>query len=142
MSGNEMNPENKCSKLYQEFKSDKKLEEIFEMQGKLQKRLKKHPSEMEFVEMVNYLKENMLHINIEFAELIERLPFKYWKSYTPEQLKGFLNEEHKLEIWYEFIDMAHFFINMGLGLGIGPDEFYNLYRSKNKENFDRQDRGY
>lgn len=138
----EVNPPNKCSQLYQEFDSKTMLEDIFHCQLNLQQRLGKDPNDVSFVEKINYIKENMLHINIEFAELIERLPFKYWKKYTSKQLEGFIDEEHKLETWFEFIDMAHFFINIGLALGIGPNDFYNLYRSKNKENFRRQNDGY
>jgi dimeric dUTPase (all-alpha-NTP-PPase superfamily) len=74
--------------------------------------------------------------------LIERVPFKTWKSYSPEQRVGFLSEEDKLETQFEYIDMFHFFMNIGLLIGIDGKTFAKLYYLKNKENFDRQNRGY
>jgi dimeric dUTPase (all-alpha-NTP-PPase superfamily) len=47
-----------------------------------------------------------------------------------------------LETWYEYADMLHFFVNIGLALGITGDDLEKLYVTKNKENFDRQNRGY
>lgn len=81
------------------------------------------------------------NMTLEFAELLERLPFKEWKTYTPEQLAG-MTEDQKLETWYEYADMFHFFINIGLALGIDGDTLEKLYVTKNAENFDRQKRGY
>jgi dimeric dUTPase (all-alpha-NTP-PPase superfamily) len=81
-------------------------------------------------------------MNLEMAELIERLPHKSWKSYNPLQKIGWESEEQKLETWYEYIDVFHFFLNVGLLLGITADDFVKLYITKNKENFDRQKRGY
>lgn len=81
------------------------------------------------------------NLTLEFAELLERLPFKEWKNYTNEQLSG-VSEQEKLEIWYEYADMFHFFMNIGLALGIDGDTLEKLYVTKNKENFDRQKQGY
>jgi dimeric dUTPase (all-alpha-NTP-PPase superfamily) len=79
---------------------------------------------------------------MEMTELLDRLPWKEWKTYTEAQKAGFLSEEDKLETYYEYIDVFHFFMNVGLALGIDGDTFEKLYITKNKENFDRQARGY
>jgi len=81
-------------------------------------------------------------MTLEFAELLERLPFKEWKTYPEERLLGFKDEEDMLETYYEYIDMFHFFMNIGLALGIDGETFEKLYVTKNQENFDRQARGY
>ena len=146
---NKLNPENKCAQLYnqdiQKLKSS--LSEIFEMQKKLQKFYGKDRGGIDFdkssfKERVDYITLHWRNLSLEFAELMERLPFKEWKKYSNEELSGFLNEEHKLEVWYEYCDMLHFFINIGLSLGINGDVLEKLYLTKNKENFDRQNRGY
>lgn len=52
---------------------------------------------------------------------------------TPSDLK---------ELKMELIDIQHFVFNMMLAAGITPDELFNYYFSKNKENRSRQQRGY
>lgn len=143
-----MNPENKCSHLYNS-PLDKlpNLEEMFEMQLNLQYHLAKKGKGIDydqatFKEKVDQITKEWRNISLEFAELLERLPFKEWKTYTPEELAGFQTEEEKLETWYEYIDIFHFFMNIGLLLGIDGPTFKKLYATKNKENFDRQKRGY
>jgi hypothetical protein len=42
----------------------------------------------------------------------------------------------------ELIDIQHFLFNMMLAVGMTPDELFNYYFSKNKENRLRQKRGY
>lgn len=95
-----------------------------------------------FKERVDDITRQWRNINLEMAELIERLPFKEWKSYTQEQRADFASEEERLEILYEYIDVFHFFMNVGLALGVDGETFKRLYATKNKENFDRQARGY
>lgn len=144
-----MNPENKCSHLFnQEVDTNVNfILEAFRLQYDLQKRLAKEGKALDykhasFDERIQDLTTQWRNITLEFAELLERLPFKEWKTYSDEQKRDFLNEEMKLETWYEYIDMFHFFLNMGLALGIDGPTFERLYLTKNKENFDRQDRGY
>ena len=149
LEGGTMNPENKCAHLF--MQSTKKLEdplrEMFEMQLSLQKRLASEGkgvdySNAEFKACVDDITVQWRNLTTEFTELLERLPFKEWKNYTDEQKKDFLNSDHRLEVWYEYADMFHFFMNIGLALGINGDTLEHLYVTKNKENFDRQDRGY
>jgi len=142
-----MNPENKCAQLYEEKKLKKPLHEMFAMQLELQRDMLKRGKGIDFEnasfkDKVDELTKQWRNFNTEFTELLERLPFKEWKTYTSEELKGYIDKEHERECKYEYIDMWHFFINVGLLLGVSADEFVSLYVTKNKENFDRQDRGY
>jgi dimeric dUTPase (all-alpha-NTP-PPase superfamily) len=144
-----INPENKCAHLFDP--SLKKLEnpvvDMFEMQASLQRRLASTGRALDYdnathKEKVDDISKQWRNISLEFAELLERLPFKEWKTYSPEVLAGFKDDADKLETYYEYIDMFHFFMNIGLALGIDGETFEKLYISKNKENFDRQARGY
>lgn len=144
-----VNPENKCAHLFsQEVDLSKMtIEEMFRMQRSLQDHLAAKGKALDygsapFPERVNDVTRQWRNINLEMAELVERLPFKEWKTYTEEQKAGFASEEQRLEVFYEYIDVFHFFMNVGLALGIDGETFKRLYATKNKENFDRQARGY
>jgi hypothetical protein len=95
-----------------------------------------------FKEKINEIKSQKINFDSEFNELLDTLPWKPWRSYTEDQLKGFASPEVKLEAQYEIIDGFHFFMNMCLLMDIDGDTFEKLYMTKNKENFDRQERGY
>jgi dimeric dUTPase (all-alpha-NTP-PPase superfamily) len=144
----ELNPENKCAHLVNT--SDVKLpnlEEMFDMQLQLQRFLltKKEDcfdyDNATFKERVDEITVQWRNITLEFAELLERLPFKEWKTYSPEQLEDWLNTPEGLEVKFEYTDMWHFFMNIGLLLKVGGEEFRKLYYLKNKENIDRQESG-
>lgn len=144
-----MNPENKCAHLYSQPVDLSKItiEEMFAMQRSLQDHLAVKGKALDygsadFKSRVDDVTRQWRNINLEMAELIERLPFKEWKTYTDEQKAGFISEEQRLEVLYEYIDVFHFFMNVGLALGVDGETFKRLYATKNKENFDRQARGY
>jgi dimeric dUTPase (all-alpha-NTP-PPase superfamily) len=90
----------------------------------------------------DYAKDNIYHLNAELVEMLERLPFKHWKKYSPEMEKDWTSEEQRTETLFEYIDALHFFINIALIFGFTPEEIFNYYMAKNKENHDRQNRGY
>lgn len=144
-----LNPENKCAKLFEQDVDLTKItiEAMFEMQRRLQENLAfkgkaLNYDEATFMARVRDIDKQWRNMTLEFAELMERLPYKEWKTY-PEGVKlDFQSEEQRLEILYEYIDMFHFFMNMGLALGMDGELFKKLYATKNKENFDRQARGY
>jgi hypothetical protein len=144
-----INPENKCADLVNsEDVKYPSIEEMFDMQLQLQRFLhEKKPQCLDFdhatfMDKMKEIKNQWTYLTTEYVELIERVPFKTWKSYSPEQKVGFLSEEDKLETQFEYIDMFHFFMNIGLLIGIDGKTFAKLYYLKNKENFDRQNRGY
>ena len=71
--------------------------------------------------------------------------WKYWKKDYPKyaNLKfSDLSESDQLECKFEIIDMLHFFMNYAISIGMTSQEMYNMFMSKNKENRDRQARGY
>lgn len=144
-----LNPENTCSHLFNDNikKLDNPIVDMFNMQLSLQRHLAEKGRALNYdtashKEKVNDISNQWRNISLEFAELLDRLPFKEWKTYSPEQLAGFKDDADKLETYYEYIDMFHFFMNIGLALGIDGDTFEKLYVTKNQENFDRQARGY
>lgn len=136
-----MNQQNQCANLKVEGEAPT-IEKMFELQLALQKRIGNDPTAMSFMERIQFIKDNWTNLTTEYTELLERLPWKPWKKYTDEQKAGWTSKEQELETKYEFVDMFHFLMNMGLCLGITPTEFAQLYAAKNKENLDRQDRGY
>lgn len=147
----QINTQNKCSQLF--FNKDveklkEPLVEIFKMQLSLQQKLSESGkgvdyNSADFKERVSDISVQWRNLTLEFSELLERLPYKEWKTYTKDQLKEPLpGTDESLEIWYEYVDMFHFFINIGLALGINGSTLEHLYVTKNAENFDRQKRGY
>lgn len=142
-----INPENKCAQLMTDNVPDISITDMLNMQKKLQdfyaaKGRAVNLDTASFKEKVNDVTVQFRNFSSEFIELINNLPHKEWKTYSPEQLAGFTSEEHKLESQYEVIDMFHFFLNMCLLMDIDGPTFQKLYYTKNKENFDRQARGY
>lgn len=118
---------------------------MFELQRRLQDHLARKGRAIDldkatFTEKVREITTQWRNLTLEFAELLERLPYKEWKTYTTEQRE--LSDEEMLEVKYEYIDMFHFFLNIGLCLGVTGEEFEKLYLTKNQENFNRQNRGY
>ena len=144
-----LNPENKCAQLFSDDipKLNDPIVDMFKMQASLQAHLAATGRALDYTtashkQKVDDLSKQWRNMTLEFSELLERLPFKEWKTYSPEVLMGFKDDADRLETYYEYIDMFHFFMNMGLALGIDGETFEKLYVSKNKENFDRQARGY
>ena len=144
-----MHKENKCSKLFDPSlpKMEDPLVQIFKMQEQLQDFLAKKGRAIDyrsasFKDRVDDITIQWRNMNTEMTELLDRLPWKEWKTYSDEQLTDFIDDEHMLEVYYEYVDVFHFFVNVGLALGIDGEILEKLYYTKNKENFDRQDRGY
>ena len=143
-----MNNENKCAELFINCpKLANPVVDMFNMQASLQKHLAEKGRAINyetapFHEKVKDISIQWRNMNMEMTELLDRLPWKEWKTYTEAQKAGFLSQEEMLETYYEYIDVFHFFMNVGLALGIDGETFEKLYVTKNKENFDRQARGY
>lgn len=136
-----------CAPLYSQTvpRLENPLVDMFEFQKRLQDLLAANGRAINletatFTEKVKDISVQWRNLTLEFAELLERLPYKEWKTYTTEQRE--LTEDELLEVKYEYIDMFHFFLNIGLCLGIDGVEFEKLFVTKNNENFERQNRGY
>lgn len=104
-----------------------RLAQMFWMQKSLQEYLKMDMTSQSYINM------NFMALSDELHEFLRETPFKPWKKNQT------LNVENAKE---ELVDMAHFFMNLCLAVGMTPDELYERYCAKNKENFERQKRGY
>jgi hypothetical protein len=69
--------------------------------------------------------------------------WKPWKKgHNPNMSFNDLSDRDKIELKMELIDELHFLFNKMHAVGMTSSELYNFYFSKNKENRDRQLRGY
>lgn len=72
--------------------------------------------------------------------------WKPWKKAyhekAPEMTFNDLSDSDKKELQMELIDIQHFLFNMMLAAGLTPQDLMNMYFAKNKENRERQKRGY
>lgn len=118
-----------------------------------------HPDDIETKgELITFLKDQKEAFDDEFRELIESVHgmsrpeserssgWKKWKSdYDTIRAEG-VNEGLSLadqaERSFEMIDMMHFVINKLLATHISAKDLYIYYMLKNKENFERQQKGY
>jgi len=67
---------------------------------------------------------------------------KAYREKVPNMTFDSLSESDKKEFQMELIDIQHFVFNMMLASGLTPESLMNMYFAKNKENRDRQKRGY
>lgn len=142
-----INPENKCAHLYRKVEVDNPLKAMFEAQDKLQRFIASKGKAVDidtatFRQKVDDITIQFRNLTVEFAEMLERLPFKEWKEYSPEQMSGWVSDEQKLETYYEFCDMWLFFINIARLLGINDQVLTNLYFTKNEEVLKRIENNY
>lgn len=105
-----------------------KLDRIFELQKMLDEDIMKNRN-LEGISTEQWLQKQTLAIVSELAELLNEVNFKWWKN--PKEVKIDAVKE-------EIVDILHFFVGMCLRCGMTSEELYNIYISKNKENFDRQ----
>jgi dimeric dUTPase (all-alpha-NTP-PPase superfamily) len=103
------------------------LRDIFRLQAEFDQAVIEHRG-LEFSPEV-WIQKEVLAIISELSEILDEVNFKWWKD--PQEING---EALKGEI----VDVLHFFVSMCLKAGIGPDELYEAYVEKNRENFARQ----
>ncbi len=122
-----------------------KLEEMFEIQKRLQQRLgtwMKINSDASNIEKNRQQFANQIFLAM-FEETVEIMRETAYKN--PEYVefgwkKGqTLNREKILK---EIVDLWHFMINICLVYDFSSEDFYNCYMEKNKENHIRQDNNY
>jgi hypothetical protein len=71
--------------------------------------------------------------------------WKYWKSAHKkyENMKiSDLSENDRKELYMEWVDILHFFMNYAASIGLDAKTAYNYYFAKAEENKNRQKRGY
>lgn len=105
-----------------------KLDRIFKLQSMLDEDIMKNRN-LEGISAEQWLQKQTLAIISELAELLNEVNFKWWKN--PKQVQMDAVKE-------ELADILHFFVGMCLRCGMTADKLYEIYISKNRENFDRQ----
>ena len=155
----EKRQQNKCSDLNVGSHISQDLDKLMLMQKLLQQEF---PSTSEIgsddttlAEVAAMAQRNWHAFTDEYCEFMDAIggindgigngAWKYWKAdhkKAQELTLGDLSEEDLKELQMEVVDMLHFFMNFALMVGMSGSDLFNLYVAKNKENFDRQDRGY
>ncbi len=110
-----------------------KLEEIFQMQDALNRRIGvvlPPPTDEEKAKWIlNYTRA----MQQETAELIDSVPWKWWAKY-----QKFDEQNAKVEV----VDLFHFLVSLAQTLGMTADDVYQAYLKKNAVNHARQETGY
>ncbi len=110
-----------------------KLEEIFEMQYELNKRIGIDSANMSDEDKIKWTLNYSRALSQENCELVDSLPWKWWAKY-----QNFDIQNARVEV----VDMLHFLVSMAQVLGMTAEDFYQAYTKKNKVNHNRQDSGY
>ncbi len=103
--------------------------------------------------VLRYIDWNENAIQDELRELIDATTgidtypkhWKPWKAKHKEALNrpfSDLTEGELKELKMEWVDILHFMFNIALAIGLTPQEMFNFYLAKNKENVNRQKRRY
>jgi len=110
-----------------------KLEQIFEMQAALNKRIGVDTAGMTDEEKIKWVLNYTRALQQESAELVDSVPWKWWAKY-----QKFDEQNARVEV----VDLFHFLISIAQTLGMSAEDVYQAYLAKNKINHQRQDSGY
>lgn len=110
-----------------------KLDEIFDLQDALNKRIGVNTDAMSDEEKAKWVLNYTRAMQQEMAELIDSVPWKWWAKY-----QEFDEQNAKVEV----VDLFHFLISLAQVLGMTPEDVHAAYTKKNKVNHQRQDSGY
>lgn len=152
------NADNKCADLeVQDFYTDVKdtLGLVYNKQIELQSRLGFNFENWTLKEIADFWCVNKHAMSDELNEMFDALggvndgiasaAWKYWKQDNVKAATmtvADLSEADRLELFYEWIDGLHFYMNFAISIGMKAEDIVNLYMAKNAENHDRQNRGY
>ena len=110
-----------------------KMDEIFELQEKLNSRIGVNMNEMNDDDRSKWILNYIRAMQQELAELTDSVPWKWWAKY-----QEFDKQNAKVEI----VDLFHFLISLAQVMGMTAEDVYDAYLKKNKVNHIRQDSGY
>ena len=110
-----------------------KMEEIFNLQEKLNTRIGVIINDMNDEDRAKWILNYIRAMQQELAELTDSEPWKWWAKY-----QEFDKQNAKVEI----VDLFHFLISLAQVMGMSADDVYEAYLKKNQVNHDRQDSGY
>lgn len=159
--------ENKCYHLPIVYEVADQLDELVNMQKELQERIQPgfyDPNES-LASIANFIMKNHHASHEEECEFLNALGgthdlldipqstkvlgsgvWKWWKAdnriIAPEATFSDLSERDQIEAKMELVDRFHFFMNEMIKIGMTGSELYSMYKSKNAENFNRQNNGY
>ena len=110
-----------------------RLEEIFDMQKKLNQRIGIDTDIMNDDERIKWALNYSRALGQELAEFTDSVPWKWWAKY-----QKFDRQNARVEV----VDMFHFLISIAQTIGMTAEDVYEAYMKKNRVNFERQDSGY
>ena len=110
-----------------------KLDELFSLQGALNKRIGVDTEGMSREEKTQWILNYTRAMQQELAELVDSVPWKWWAKY-----QEFDEQNAKVEV----VDLFHFLISLAQVLGMSAEDVFDAYTKKNKVNHNRQDSGY
>lgn len=110
-----------------------KLDEIFQMQETLNRRIGVNTEGMSEEEQTRWVLNYTRAMQQEIAELIDSVPWKWWAKY-----QSFDAQNARVEI----VDLFHFLISTAQVMGMSAQDVYDAYLKKNAVNHQRQDSGY
>lgn len=153
------NTDNSCSALeVKDFYKDSEthLADIWEHQKYMQEEVYGYDFEnMSLRDIMNFWHMNNHAMIDEMHEMTDALGgikdgdgsaiWKKWKKAHSkfDDLKiDDLSEDDKAELYFEFVDILHFFMNYAISMKLDPKLMYNMYFAKAEENRNRQKKGY
>jgi hypothetical protein len=129
---------------------------LFEMQKQIQEKVYSHDfnkireSIRSLKSFIDWNEEAIRDEDREFQQALTGIHsypgcWKPWKNKHNEALDrpfSDLTEDELRELHYEWIDKLHFMFNIAIAINLTPELITNYYSAKNKENRERQSRGY
>lgn len=123
------------------FGATDNLDLMLKMQGAFQRRVDDRCFSNNPEVRAEFVRDHVNYMNNEVAEMLQEMPyFKRWKNY--DKMTETEREDAYKAMKNEYVDVLHFFINLGVALGFTSDELTDMYVIKNAENIRRQDEGY
>lgn len=111
------------------------LSQMWAMQRTINLRCGINPTRFDMKDIVHWTKEYLHALNQEGSELLDSLPWKWWRP-VDAQTADLQNAR------VEVVDMMHFLISLAQVLGMSSDDMFRIYSEKNQVNHNRQDSGY
>lgn len=108
-----------------------RLEEIFSLQKQLDEFIiekRKLDEKADFTPQ-EWIQKKSIALMDETIELLNEVNYKWWKNPKKDN-QGAIKEE--------LIDILHFWVSMCHDAQLDANEVFDIYKRKNKENFDRQ----
>ncbi len=110
-----------------------KLEEIFDLQEKLNERIGVSLRDLSPEKKTEWVLNYTRAMQQELSELIDSVPWKWWAKY-----QKFDEQNARVEV----VDLFHFLISIAQTLGMSAEDVHRAYLAKNKVNHSRQETGY